>query len=225
MALEHCGAEGNACIDCVSELGTAVDACSRTGTCVCSATGAPCESPPTCTPSGCSLNPTGAACTADDQCALGTCECGDAACSADLRVCAIEDCNACRYSDARGLCTAPTVASGCIGKECGPDACGGTCGACVAAEDLCVDGTCVCQQSNGGVEICDEVDNDCDGQADEDETRTEQYCYEVEHCCILIGGSCGDSIPGSSCWCCDIGPTACCSSTYCAPRTVYFTCN
>ena len=55
----------------------------------------------------------------------------------------------------------------CDGKECGDDGCGGLCGECPADPcfEACIDG--LCQPSNVGPEVCDGLDNDCDGLTDE----------------------------------------------------------
>ena len=57
-----------------------------------------------------------------------------------------------------------TCAPKCDGKECGPDGCGSYCGVCGSGAE-CSEGQCQCIPS---LEVCDGIDNDCDGQKDED---------------------------------------------------------
>jgi len=59
----------------------------------------------------------------------------------------------------------------CNGLECGPDGCGGSCGACPGPQDECIAGQCICQPACGGKECGD------DG----------------------CGGSCGSCPAGTSC--------------------------
>ena len=54
----------------------------------------------------------------------------------------------------------PECQPDCDGKQCGPDGCGGTCGACIGVLAECVDGTCVCQPDCTG-KVCG--DDGCGG--------------------------------------------------------------
>ena len=69
----------------------------------------------------------------------------------------------------------------CVEKQCGGNGCGGECGTCQGAQELCLLGKCECipncegenwgQDGCGGccgmTEICDGHDNDCDGSTDD----------------------------------------------------------
>jgi hypothetical protein len=103
---------------------------------------------------------------------------------------------------------------------------GGSSGADSDAQAECETGDgnspCVCVPSNGGIEICDGLDNDCDGTADEDETRVEEVPYTIDRCCT----------PPSSYFCCapEYGgsesgkPGDCCTYKETKTTTVNFTC-
>ena len=63
-----------------------------------------------------------------------------------------------------GFCVPCVGECCCVGKECGPDGCGGSCGDCDPAQ-ICVDGTCRCPTeaaslSNGSLAVpcCEQVD-------------------------------------------------------------------
>ena len=91
-------------------------------------------------------------------------DCGDDGCGGICGECD-PDCPVPTTCDA-GICVA-TCDPQCEGKECGDDGCGCSCGECPADPcfDVCVDGT--CQPSEPGPEICDGLDNNCDGVTDE----------------------------------------------------------
>ncbi len=144
------------------------------------------------------------------------------------------DCGACPIGEMCGgggpnvcgtkWCTPKTCVQ--LGASCGhvSDGCGSVlhCGLCVEPGFVCQGGACVCQPSNGGLEICDGIDNDCDGQVDEEEQRIQETTYTVERCCD----------PPSSYWCCspyyggsESGkPGDCCKYTETTTAEVTFSC-
>jgi hypothetical protein len=112
------------------------------------------------------------------------------------------------------VCTGSPEASCCApdcnGKSCGLDDCGGSCGTCLGAQDLCIDYACICSVDcdgracgedgcggscgtcaiglecnenglctcvvTGADDNCDGVDNDCDGLTDEDYASAPTVC-------------------------------------------------
>jgi hypothetical protein len=85
--------------------------------------------------------------------------------------------------------------------SCGGGVCAlGVCeGGFVNANGMAADG-CECQQSNGGTEICDGLDNDCDGRVDDVEDQDfrndPQNCGGCRKNCTLLphaAGTCADS--------------------------------
>ncbi|GEM_PF-677604 len=92
-------------------------------------------------------------------------------CAAQGQMCLDEACQA--------ICTPD-----CAGKNCGSDGCEGSCGDCTAPEFCDASGQCQpeqCQPTNEGIEACDQVDNDCDGQVDED-FATGTACDGIGEC-------------------------------------------
>ncbi|MBT9554918.1 MAG: hypothetical protein IV100_02765 [Myxococcales bacterium] len=85
----------------------------------------------------------------------------------------------------------------CTDRECGPDGCGGTCGACLEDEFCSEDGSCTpdCIPAD---ELCNGADDDCDGATDEDvfEVGTPCQVTAVGECafgtwtCVEVGLIC-----------------------------------
>ena len=89
-----------------------------------------------------------------------------------------------------GLCCAATA--NCIGKECGSNGCGGSCGNCLGPQDVCANGNCLC------VAACDGKECGPDG-------------------CSGTCGSCsgGKVCQGSDCNCVPEHHTDCCGGDVC----------
>ncbi|MES1205661.1 MAG: MopE-related protein, partial [Pseudomonadota bacterium] len=94
----------------------------------------------------------------------------------------------CAYPFAQATCAAGTCAKG----------------ACLAgffdANRMDADG-CECQRTNGGVEICDGVDNNCDGMIDEAATITGRPTCKTGGVCIGVVAQCN----GTNGWSCTYG--------------------
>jgi hypothetical protein len=96
----------------------------------------------------------------------------------------------------------------CDGRQCGGDGCGGSCGLCGGAQDLCEDGQCVCQAScedkecgddgcEGSCGVCLEGEVCLDGACDE--IPCVPQCDGVECGDDSCEGSCGDCAEGWDC--------------------------
>ena len=77
-------------------------------------------------------------------------ECGDGECSP---------------GETAQSCAEDCCVPDCSGRRCGDDGCGGSCGTCELGWTCDDDGKCGCEAS--GDEVCDGVDNDCNGVADD----------------------------------------------------------
>ncbi len=96
---------------------------------------------------------------------------------------------------ARNLCVPD-----CDGVFCGDDGCGGSCGICAGAQDLCVAGACVCQPACGGA-VCG--DDGCGGSCGAC-TGFQEGCVDGACACIPAcdGRACGPDGCGGDCGVC-----------------------
>ena len=177
-----CGADGcgGTCGACDDDLSCTDDTCAD-GACVFTINPFHCLLDGFCVPSGTS-NP------------LNPCEaCSPATAQESWTV--LEDGSLCGVGQVcfSGACC--DVPGNCAGKECGDDGCGGACGTCTGAQELCVAGLCVCQP-------------DCSGK-----TCGGDGC----------GGTCGECganevcAPGFSCVC--VPSSVSCDGVCCAPNS------
>ena len=107
----------------------------------------------------------------------------------------------------------------CVGRTCGDDGCGGTCGTC--GDRFCVDGACVACQPDCLSKQCG--DNGCGGSCGtcgEDQTcGTDFFCHDpcVPNC---ANRQCGDDGCGDVCGTCDAGESCTagrCEAAACVP--------
>ena len=110
-----------------------------------------------------------------------------------------------------GACCDPVAA--CAGKVCGPDGCGGFCGAagdgaCAGPQDACEDGLCVCQPACDG-KACgpDGCGGSCGAAGDGGCAVPGEVCLEDGSCCmtVCLDHDCGDDGCGGSCGTCAQG--------------------
>ncbi len=169
----ECGDDGcgNSCGAC-----TAPESCNQAGLCEC----VPDCQGKECGDDGC--NGSCGECVAPDICQVdGTCWHEDVPCCGVGQECGLDPC----MGTSCGSCTAPESCQpdltcaclpDCTGRECGDDGCGGSCGTCTGAGE-------VCEEASGQCQVC--VPN-CAGR----ECGPDPTC----------GSSCGTcAIPGESC--------------------------
>jgi hypothetical protein len=161
--------ENDAIVDC------AVDLACLAGACVCPAE--PClddqcgtrecgpspSADPACADVSCGACPQGETCDVDGMCQPDVCQsqCGARQCGADPG-CPGQFCGAlggaCPQGEtcnAQGMCQTVCVPQ-CQGRECGSDGCGGTCGECTGAGEVCVVATGLCVEctQDCGTAVC-----------------------------------------------------------------------
>ncbi|MBM4371861.1 MAG: hypothetical protein FJ098_09415, partial [Deltaproteobacteria bacterium] len=114
----------------------------------------------------------------------------------------------------------------CVGKACGEDGCGGSCGTCTGAQESCVQGTCVCQGACTGKACgpdgcggsCGDC-LDCDGHAADYLCTAAGTC--IDPCCPSCAGkACGadDGCAGACIGTCPTGQS--CINYACVPNCV-----
>ncbi len=143
---------------------------------------------------------TGAGCEESDFGGCGGCPCEACVCDLDSFCCSfswdslcvdecINDCGGCE----------PCVPD-CSGVECGNDGCGGSCGECSGADEVCIDGQCVVPCGNGSCEP--DLDETCLSCPEDCGT-----CTKSSGCHMLDQPTCG----GCSCeqCVCDTYPYCC----------------
>ncbi len=103
----------------------------------------------------------------------------------------------------------------CGGKECGDDSCGASCGTCSGANDVCVDGNCICQGDCQGKECGDDgCDGDCGTCSGANDVCVDGNCICQGDC---QGKECGDDGCGASCGQCDQADSFCSDAQTCVP--------
>ena len=143
----------------------------------------------------CASCPADCGCETSEACRQGVCAtvCGDGACSAEHS----EDCSSCPAdcgceASQNEICQqgACVCVPQCLGRTCGPDGCGGTCGECLGRQ-TCQGGTeCVCQHA------CSAVGDEC-----LDATTFSSCKIDTEGCRYLVSDACqlGAVCTGGSC--------------------------
>ena len=139
------------------------------------------------------VNDCACGCNADSSGCLAPCSCTPA-CTG--RCGGPDGCEGeCPDTCTRGTCQAPayttcsSCAPDCSGRECGMDPVCGTlsCGTCSDPTPYCTDlGQCV-SHCTPSTEVCDGVDNDCDGTVDEEFGQLGQGCTEGTGQCARSG--------------------------------------
>ncbi len=137
-------------------------------------------------------------CDDGDECTTDHCQNGMCLFVEDVPYCCTPPCpigELCLW----GECT---CAPACLGKECGEDGCGGSCGDCAGGQDECVNGACVCQPHCVDMECGDDgCGGDCGVCLGEQNQCQDGACYCQGDC---SGKVCGDDGCGSSCGECPV---------------------
>ncbi len=161
---KECGGDG---------CGGSCGSCGAGTTC----SGGECVCAPQCSGKECGGDTCGGSCgscPATHACSGGQCvcepqcdgkPCGDDGCGGDCGPCPTQ--HVCQVD-------ACVCIPDCSQKECGSDGCGGSCGGCPDWESCNSNFLCECAPS---MEVCDNVDNDCDGTIDEDDVCGGGSCF------------------------------------------------
>ena len=132
-------------------------------------------------------------CDDDNECTSDDCQNGMCLFVEDVPYCCHPPCGLGELCLA-GECT---CAPACLGKDCGDDGCGGTCGECTGPQEECSSGLCTCIAYCEGKEC---GDDGCGGKCGvclgEQNQCSDGFCYCLAYC---EGKECGDDGCGGSC--------------------------
>lgn len=113
-----------------------------------------------------------------------------------------------------GTCTPGACYPSCVGKVCGDDGCGGSCGTNCAWNKYCSSGQCILKCGDG---ICTYPENPTSCITDCPHTCSDGYCTGSETCsscpqdCGACGPACGNEYceSGEDCWSCSLDCGGC----------------